>query len=88
VKRSFLALTAGRFGLFLLCALLVRLASVALDHPLNGLPLLLLALLISSPLGVLVFAPQRRAVAEQLVARREAKAQEAADRRARIENES
>jgi hypothetical protein len=88
VKRSFLALTLGRVGLFLLCALLVRLVSVALDHPINGLTLLLVALLISSPIGVLVFSSQRQAVAEALVARKDVRARQAAERRARIENDS
>ena len=87
MSRSVLALTVGRFGLFLLCALLVRVVSVALDRPLGGLPLLLVALLVSSPLGILLFAQQRRALAEQLMARREEKARVEAERRARIENE-
>ena len=88
MRRPFLSLTLGRLGLFLLCALVIRLVSVAVDHRLNGLSLLLLALLVSSPLGYWLFTPQRHAAAEVLEAHRHAKEEAAAERRSRIENES
>jgi UPF0716 family protein affecting phage T7 exclusion len=79
---------AGRFGLFLVTALLLWSGSRAAGGNLNGLPLLLFAMVISSVLGIWVFARQRAQLAESMQAHREAKAQQIAERRARLDSES
>ena len=88
MRRAALLYTFGRFGLFLLVALVVWGASGLLGHQLNGLPLLLLAALLSSALGYVLFAQQRVALAEALDSKRRARAQQIAEQRARLENES
>jgi len=88
MKKAALVYTFGRFGLFFLVVVILWGASGLLGHTLNGLPLLLAAALISSAIGYVVFAPQRRALAEAIDGQRQAKAEQSAARRARIENES
>ena len=88
MRRAALLYTLGRFGLFGIIAVILWGASGIADHQLNGLPLLLAAALLSSALGYVVFARQRQALAEALDGQRQAKTQQVAERRARIENES
>lgn len=83
-----LAYGAARFGLFLVTAALLWTGTRAAGMSLNGLPLLLWAMVISSALGIWVFSRQRAQLAASLEARRDAKAQQIAERRARLENES
>lgn len=85
MRRAALIYSLGRFALFLLVAVLTWAVSGLLGHQLNGLPLLLLAALVSSALGYVVFARQRRQLAEALAAQRETKAQQLAERRARLD---
>lgn len=85
VGRAALLYTAGRFGLFALVALLVWTGSGAAGSQLNGLPLLLVALLVSSLLGLVLFSRQRAQLAEALAAQRQAKAEQIAARRARLD---
>lgn len=87
MRRAALLYTFGRFGLFLLVALVIWGASGVLGHQLNGLPLLLVAALLSSGLGYVLFARQRLALAEALDGKRQARAQQVAEQRARLENE-
>ncbi len=88
MRRAVLLYTLGRFGLFAVVAVILWGASGIAGHQLNGLPLLLAAALLSSGLGYVLFASQRRALAEALDGQRQAKTQQVAERRARIENES
>jgi hypothetical protein len=88
MKRAALIYTFGRFGLFALVAIILWGATGLVGHSLNGLPLLLLAALISSALGYVLFARQRHALAGAIDGQRHAKAEKDAERRARIENES
>jgi cell division protein FtsL len=88
VRRAALVYTVGRFGLFGLVAIILWGAAGLLGKDLNGLPLLLLAALISSALGYVLFARQRQTLAEAIDGQRKAKAEQVAARRARIENES
>ena len=88
MRRAVLLYTLGRFGLFAIIAVILWGASGVAGHQLNGLPLLLAAALLSSALGYVVFARQRQALAEALDGQRQAKTQQVADRRARIETES
>jgi hypothetical protein len=88
MRRAVLVYTAGRFGLFAVMVVILWGASGLVGLGLKGLPLLLLAALLSSALGYVLFAPQRRALAEALDGQRRSKAQQDAERRARIENES
>jgi len=87
-RKAALIYGAGRVGLFLLSAALVWGLSGVLGHQLNGLPLVLVAALISSVLGYTVFAPQRRELAAAVERGRAAKTAQIAERRARLENES
>ena len=88
MRRAALVYTVGRFGLFGLVAIILWGAAGLLGKDLNGLPLLLLAALISSALGYVLFARQRQTLAEAIDGQRKAKAEQVAARRARIENES
>jgi cell division protein FtsL len=88
MRRAALVYTLGRFGLFALVAIILWGGAGLLGKDLNGLPLLLVAALLSSALGYVVFARQRQALAEALDDQRKAKADQVAARRARIENES
>lgn len=88
MRRAALGYTVGRFGLFFLVAVLLWSGSSLVGSPLNGLPLLLVAALISSVLGYVLFATQRVALAEALDAQRRARAEEQAARRARLDSES
>lgn len=88
VRKAVLTYSFGRFGLFLLVALLVWSGTGALGHQLNGLPLLLAALVLSAVGSIFLFAGQRQKLAAALVARREAKTEEIARRRARLENDA
>ncbi len=86
VRRAALTYTLGRFGLFVLVALLVWSGTGALGHQVNGLPLLLASLLLSAVGSLFVFARQRQELAAALAARRDAKTEELARRRARLDN--
>ena len=88
MKKAALQYTLGRFGLFALVAIILWGGSGLLGKSLNGLPLLLVAAMVSSLLGYVLFARQRQALAEALDGQRHTKADQAAERRARIENES
>jgi hypothetical protein len=87
MRKAALLYTLGRFGLFALLAVVVWGASGLLGHQLNGLPLLLVAALLSSVLGFFVFARQREALAQALDAKRLSRAEQVAQQRARLENE-
>jgi hypothetical protein len=88
MRKAALLYGLARVGLFLLAAVLVWSVSGLLGHQLNGLPLVLVAALLSSLVGYVVFAPQRRHLAEAMEGARAAKAAQIAERRARLENES
>ncbi|MGB8651792.1 MAG: DUF4229 domain-containing protein [Mycobacteriales bacterium] len=87
LRRTALVYSFGRFGLFLVVALLIWSVTGLVGHQINGFPLLLAALLLSSIVGLFVFARQRERFAEALQAKRAAKAQQIADRRARLEGD-
>ncbi|HUR51997.1 MAG TPA: DUF4229 domain-containing protein [Mycobacteriales bacterium] len=87
MRRAALLYTFGRFGLFLLVAIVIWGASGVLGHQLNGLPLLLVAALISSIVGFKLFARQRIALAEALDGKRRERVQQVEERQARLENE-
>jgi hypothetical protein len=87
VGKAMLTYTAGRFGLFVLAALLLWTGTGAIGHQLNGLPLLLLALVISSIGSLFLFARQRQQLAAAIAARRETKGEEIARRRARLDSD-
>ena len=86
LRRAFLAYTLGRLGLLLLVAVIVWGASGLLGHAVNGLPLLLAALLGSSLLTLVLLRDQRDRFAEALAAERATKAQAQAARRARLDD--
>jgi len=85
-RRAWLTYTLGRVGLFVLSVVLLWGASGLLGHPLDGLPLLLAALLLSSVLAFALLKAQREAFAASLHAGREARAATAAARRARLDD--
>jgi len=85
LRKAALLYTVGRFGLFLLVALLVYVGTGAAGDQLNGLPLALVAALLSSVVGYVIFAPQRRQLADALAARRQAKTEQIVARRARLD---
>ena len=87
MRKAALLYTLGRFGLFAILVVIVWGASGLLGHELQGLPLLLVAALLSSVLGYVLFGRQRQALAEALDAKRQARAAEMAQQRARLENE-
>jgi O-antigen ligase len=86
LRRAFLAYTLGRLGLLVLVAVIVWGASGLLGHEINGLPLLLLALLGSSVLTLVLLREQRNRFAEALAAGRAAKERTLAERRARLDD--
>ena len=88
MRRAALVYTLGRFGLFALVTIILWGGAGILGAHLNGLPLLLMAALISSVIGYFLFARQRATLAEALDGQRKAKAEQVVERRARIENES
>lgn len=87
VRRAALVYTLGRFGLFLLIALLVWSGTGALGAQLNGLPLLLASMVLSAIASLFVFARQRQQLALALAAKRDAKSEQIAQRRARLESD-
>jgi hypothetical protein len=88
MRRAALTYTFGRFGLFVLVTVILWGGAGLLGTDLNGLPLLLLAALVSSVVGYFLFARQRQELAEALDAKRLERTQQAHDRRARLESES
>ncbi|MDX6218917.1 MAG: hypothetical protein QOJ48_598 [Frankiales bacterium] len=84
LRRAFLAYTLGRFGLFFLVAVIVWGASGLIGSQVNGLTLLLLALIGSSVLALFVLRRQRDRFGEAIAADRVAKAEAQAARRARL----
>jgi hypothetical protein len=87
MRKTALLYTLGRFGLFAVLVVVVWGASGVLGHQLEGLPLLLVAALLSSVLGYVLFGRQRQALAEALEAKRQERAAQVAQQRARLENE-
>lgn len=85
LRKAAVLYSLGRFGLFVLFALLIWAGTGAFGHQVNGLPLLLGSLLASSLVGVFVLARQRSAFAEALAAKRDAKTAQIAQRRARLD---
>ncbi|GAC1443218.1 MAG: hypothetical protein NVSMB55_16260 [Mycobacteriales bacterium] len=78
-RRTLLVYSALRCVVFLGCAGALVLVGF------NGYPLLLLALLISSIASLVVLKPQREALTAAQVARREQRAAERDERRARLD---
>ena len=87
MRRTAVLFTLGRFGLFVLMALLIRGSTGLAGHPLNGFPLLLAALLVSSIAGLYLFSRQREQFAQALLDQREAKLAQRAQRRARLDKD-
>lgn len=87
VRRAALTYTFGRFGVFALLAVLIWLATGLAGRQLNGLPLLLVALLLSSVTSYLLFSRQRQQLATALAAQRQAKTEQIAQRRARLDDD-
>lgn len=87
LRRAALFYTAGRSGLFLIVAVLIWSATGLAGHQLNGLPLLLAALLVSSIGGLFLFSRQREQFAQALAVKRAAKVEQIAHRRARLDDD-
>jgi hypothetical protein len=88
VRKAALVYTLGRFGFFVLVALLTFAVTSLLGHPLNGLPLLLIALLGSSVGSLWLLRDKRDQLAQALAESRAAKTEQIAARRARLENDA
>jgi hypothetical protein len=88
MRSAALTYALARFGLFLLVAVILWGGAGLLGADVNGLPLLLVAALVSSALGYVLFARQRQALAEALDAQRRTRAEQLAAREARLESES
>ncbi len=88
MKRAAGLYALGRFGLFLLVALLLWLGAKAFGAELNGLALLLVAFAVSSLIGYWLFGRQRQLLADEVDAHRKAKAERVAARRARLDEDS
>jgi hypothetical protein len=88
LRRPAVLYTAGRFGLFVLVALLVWLGTGMFGAPLTGIPLLLAALILSSIASIFVLSRQRALFAEALTAHRAARTAQLAARRARLDDAS
>lgn len=86
--RAALSYALARFALFLVAAAILWGGGGLIGAHVNGLPLLLLAAVLSSVLGYVLFARQRHALAEAVDAQRRARAEQVAAREARLENES
>lgn len=71
LRRAALLYTLARLLLFTLFALLIWSVSTLLGHSVNGFPLLLLALLLSSGAGLLLLAGPRARFAQALAQHRE-----------------
>ena len=79
--------TGGRFALFLVCALLLWSGAGVAGFHLNGLPLLLASLLVSSVLSLFLLREQRDRLAVAVAAKRDEKTAQIAARRARLETD-
>lgn len=88
MRRAALAYALARFGLFVIVAVILWGGAGLLGAHVNGLPLLLVAAIVSSVLGYVLFARQRQALAEAVDAQRRTREAQAAARTARLENES
>lgn len=88
MRKEAVLYTLGRVGFFLIVALLVFAVTGLLGHQLNGLPLLLVALLLSSIGSLWLLRGQRQKLATAMAEAREARTAELARRRARLENDS
>ena len=86
LRRAFVTYTLGRIGLLVLVAIIVWGATGLLGEPVNGLPLLLLALIGSSVLALFLLRAQRDRFGQALAADRAAKAETAAARRGRLDD--
>jgi hypothetical protein len=73
VRRAALVYTAGRFLLFMLFAMLSWSVAGLLGYRLNGFPLLVLALLLSSVAGYFLLAVPREQLASAIAAQRESR---------------
>jgi hypothetical protein len=88
LRRAWLTYTLGRLGLFALVAVIAWGASGLLGHELNGLPLLLVALLGSSVLALVLLREQRDRFGQALAESRAAKAAAVAAQRARLDEQA
>ena len=88
VRRAALTYSLGRLGFFVLVALLTFSVTSLLGHPLNGLPLLLIALIVSSVGSLWLLRDKRDQLAQALAASREAKTAQLTARRNRLENDA
>ena len=86
LRRAFLTYTLGRFGLFLLTAIIAWAIAGLTGHDINGLTLLFLGLVGSTVLSFVMLRPQRDAFALAIASEREAKAQALAAQRARLDD--
>ncbi|MCU1592940.1 MAG: hypothetical protein JWO12_332 [Frankiales bacterium] len=87
LRRSAVLFSLGRLGLFIASALLLWSGAGAAGYSLNGFPLLLAALVLSSVAGVFLFSRQRLQFAEALADKRLAKIEELTARRARLDDD-
>lgn len=78
----------GRIGLFFVAAALIWTGARAAGADVNGLPLLLGAMVLSSLASIWVFSRQRAELAEALQAKRDARTQSIAERRARLDGDA
>jgi len=88
LRRAWLTYTLGRAGLFALVAVIAWGASGLLGHELNGLPLLLVALIGSSVLALVLLREQRDRFGQALAEARAAKAAAVAAQRARLDEQA
>ena len=86
MRRAWLTYTFGRLGLFVLSTVIIWGGSGLLGHAVNGMPLLLGALILSSVLAFALLRGQREAFAQAIQASRAAKAETLAARRARLDD--
>ena len=86
MRRAWVTYTFGRVGLFVVSALLIWGVSGLAGHEVNGMPLLLAALILSSVLALALLRGQREAFATAIQSSREEKAAQAAARRARLDD--
>jgi hypothetical protein len=88
LRKAALVFTFGRIGLFVAVALIVYAVGELSGSPVNGAPLLLISLLVSSVLGFVLLRHQRDQFSRAIAESRDAKTAELAARRARLEESS
>jgi peptidoglycan/LPS O-acetylase OafA/YrhL len=84
LRRAFLTYTLGRFGLFLLSAIILYSAAGLLGNDVNGLTLLLFSLIASALLSAFFLRPQRERFSQAVTESRERRAAALAEQRARL----